>query len=213
MKIDNGPMHLLTRIVLAISLASLLVVVASSVEPRHAEADGAAKVIAHHWDPESGQELIYFEDDDGYFVLIKGSWGEPWVYVDLGKNGNPGNPNPEGTSGGPDINAMIDLAKQHGSPVVLTVDFSSTPLGLLLGEHGKTIDPYYNPAEMTNEFDGLGGGGFDPNGGSFAEQLKKASRGGDDDDDNHSDDPTNGDGLFGDLPGPPELVNPAPLAR
>jgi hypothetical protein len=76
--------------------------------------------------------------------------------------------------------------------------------------------PFHNPADFENEFDGIGGsgGGFDPTAGSIREQLKQAADSGDDDDgDDGSPDPTNGEGLFGELPGPPELVNPAPMTR
>ena len=175
-----------------------------------AEASGA-HLVAHYYNADNGSEVLIYREDDGYmWWLFKMDQDSDWELIDVGYNGNP---NPEDGSGDPpNMDAILDLAKQHGSPVTMVVDFGGTELGLLLGEHGKTIDPYYNPATMTNEFDGLGGG-IDPNGGSATEQLKKAARSGDSDDDDDATDPTNGDGLFGDLPGPPELVNPAPVAR
>jgi hypothetical protein len=75
----------------------------------------------------------------------------------------------------------------------------------------KLDPPDFDPGEG---FAGGGSGWFNPNGGSPAAQLKKhgKKRGDQGDGDDGSSDPTNGDGPFVDLPGPPELVNPSPVA-
>ena len=154
----------------------------------------------YRWNDETFEWLIY---PDGTIIII--DWG---------------NPNPEdGTDEGKDLETILALLKQHGGPANPVVDFLGTPLGVALVEGGKTIIPIHNPAELADLFEDAGGfggnaGGFDPMGGSIQEQLKKAARGGDGDgDDGDGDEPPTGAGFWNDLPGPPDLVNPAPVSR
>jgi len=137
---------------------------------------------------------------------------------------------------------MVQLLKQQGGKIPGPA-FGDTPAGQYLGNKGIGIGPHHNPhgdsgggimpgktspwgdivgfdenGEPIHRNKGGGhvgsGSGLDPNGGSMAGQLKdKAKKGKNGDDDDGSSDPTNGDGLFGGLPAPPEIVNPDPVSR
>lgn len=135
------------------------------------------------------------------------------------------NPNPEGddyTTKG-DKDSLEDLALQNAKIKGIIegkrreLDPKS-PLGKYLTSKGQGLDPVWNPSDVAgkeNEFDsavGNGGFGYDPNGGTLSEQLqKKKNKKGNKDDEGGSngDDPNAPFKPFGDLPGPPELVNPA----
>ena len=139
---------------------------------------------------------------------------------DFGQKGNPGNPTPDSTSSGEkDMDMLIQLLKQHGGPVQRVEAFEGTPLGKKMIASGKGKVPVWNPAEFKareNAYaEAMGvSGGFDPNAGSPASQLKQGI--------NKAGAPKGGSGDKGsterrrqqlglytdDMPGPPAIVYP-----
>lgn len=173
------------------------------------------------WDADSGAAWWLDEDSGKIYrgwIEDHGEWGEIvvyWLYYD------PGNPSPESPSSGEDdLGTRIALLKQRGGAGEVPVDDSKTVLGKELLSRGAGLVPVWNPGDVMNEsYDGAGGvggfPGFDPNGGSFSSQLKNASKHGSSSDDDHGDDPDRPEdgGFWGDdMPGPPDLVNPNPVA-
>ncbi len=149
------------------------------------------------------------------------------------------NPNPDDSSSGMkgDYSSAVPLAKQNselkGIVGGFEYDWARTPIGRHRTGSGNGKIPAHNPNPDDDngastppnplkppDFDpgsGFGGGSsgwFNPNSGSPAGQLKKhgKKRGNQGGGDDSGSDPTGGDGMFGDLPGPPELVNPNPVS-
>jgi hypothetical protein len=129
----------------------------------------------------------------------------------------PGNPGPDDNTTPADLDMLILLAKQHGGALEMTTPWGKTWLGQSLNTKGEGLVPVHNPAGMQEDFGAGGGGGglgFMPNGGSVTQQLKNRSGKGSDDggDGDRPDRPEIGGFWGADMPGPPELVNPAPMA-
>lgn len=174
------------------------------------------------WHDNDGSYIEIWKNDDGsLFIWGHDADGEQWTYT-------PGdNPNPfdETVPSGPtSLEDILELIKKaHGEGLQPDVDFWGNVLGKGMTGRGEGLIPVYNPSEKTYD-DGTGGGtGFDPNGGDFGDQLGHhgspggQSSGGQDKGD-HADDMHGWDpqktGLFeDDMPGPPELINPNPVAR
>ena len=204
--------------VLALAGAGVLIGVAAFVGPNTA----AAAEPGHPgdlviWDADTG-EAIWVDDNGNVYqgwIHDDGKW-EVIVYW----LASPGNPTPDSPSSGEDdLNTRLALLKQQGGAGEVPVDDSKTVLGKELTGRGEGLVPVWNPGDVMNEsYDGMGGvggiPGFDPNGGSFASQLKNAGKHGSDDDDNGDDPDRPEDGGFwgDDMPGPPDLVNPNPVA-
>jgi hypothetical protein len=184
---------------------------------------------------EDGDGILEFVYDDELNLKGMVFYDEYWniYHIEFG------NPNPEDASSGMkgDYDSAVSLAKQNselkGIVGGIEYDWANTPIGRHQTGSGKGKIPAHNPNPSDSEgastpprpleppdFDpgkgsvGGGSGWFDPNGGSPAGQLKKngKKRGNQGDDDDGGSDPTGGDGMFGDLPGPPELVNPDPVS-
>jgi hypothetical protein len=208
------------------AIKNLLIALAIAV----AVTAGASKANAGY------SQYIFHEDGTmtEYVINDKNEIIEIWLYDEDGNiraGGFYDNPNPDDPSSGMkgDYDSAMALAKQNAwmkGVLGEEIDFNQTPLGKHRTGKGQGLLPVHDPSDGYSPgsnappdraeppaFDwggGVAGGGwFDPNGGSPAEQLKKPGNKGGNDDDNDND-PTNGDGFFGDLPGPPELVNPAP---
>ncbi len=137
---------------------------------------------------------------------------------------------------------MINLAKQKGGKFRITPDFAKTPIGKYMTNQGKGLVTVYQPSDdetsggsapprnrpgikpdieaMTTPPGGHPGEiPFEPNSGGPKEHIKKAAKkGGLNKKDSSGGDPdkkagVGQGGFFGDLPGPPELVNPNPVSR
>ncbi len=184
----------------------------------------------HNTPPPVVEKYWEHTDDDGE---VEELWrdtetGQWWLVVTDGRTYTKaifptkcdGDPNPESSSSGPkDLAMQIALAKQRGGGK-LAINVSKTPFGKLLVDQGKGKVPIWNPPDnmmQLNEFAGGGGGGFYfGDGGSFSEQLQqwiKHGGNGGSNDDGDGDDGVHHDKLHHwglDMPGPPELVNPAP---
>lgn len=182
------------------------------------EADDEEALVLQWTDPESDVsylEVFYKDGSKEYFVLI--------------------NPDPtNGTTTPGDESTWGQLAKQKGGHGYLIPVWQDTPLGQFVGDKGP--GNYYHPSDEDGGSGGLspskssffnptdfaeemyagggvaGGNGFDPNGGSVGSQLKGAIRRGNNGDDGDGDSggqPSDGGLWDDDMPGPPELVNPA----
>ena len=186
----------------------------------HDSDDGKTHIVTK--DDEADLWLYWRYNEDGYLEHLE-------VIPDAG------NPNPEdGTTTPGDKETWKALLKQQGGTGYLTPTWQDTPLGTFLAD--QSIGPVHNPGEgddegglspsgisfkdpkdLANEVGGEGAlgnpGGIDGNGGPIGGQIdnllrKKGTNGSDDDDDNGAK-PSDG-GFWGeDMPGPPELVNPA----
>ena len=129
------------------------------------------------------------------------------------------NPNPEDDGRGQTYTpeTVQDAIQKYGGAIDPPEDKWDNPLGVQLTQEGEGYIPVHNPSDFEKGYDD--GAGFtsempfDPNGGDFTEQLKKSGSGSDTSDDDDSDDPDRGEaGLFDEaMPGPPPLVNPAPV--
>ena len=174
------------------------------------------------WHDNDGSYIEIWKNDDGsLFIWGHDADGEQWSYT---VDDNP-NPYDESTTSGPtSVQDIIDLIKKaHGEGLQMDADFWGNVLGKGMTDRGDGLIPVYNPADRTYD-DGTGGGtGFDPNGGGFGDQLGHggtpggqssggAVKGEHEDDDFGTETPKTG--LFEDeMPGPPELINPNPVAR
>ena len=155
------------------------------------------------------------------------------VYKDGSKAYWPDNPNPDSGTTSPGDNEMrMSLLKQAGGLGYLEPSWQKTPLGAALADKGPGhyhnpsddedyggVSPskieFFDPRDVYEEMmtGGVSSGvNLDGNGGSLGGQLEDAIRRGTKGDNDDNDDgarPSDG-GFWGDdLPGPPELVNPA----
>jgi len=224
---EKGKTMILARIISLCCLAALILFISPS------DANAESKRIWAHYDADNDVyiEAWIHDGQDAYYVWKNGSL--KWVFI-------PGNPNPEDgdSSDSGDVESLIRLLEQLAGGGIARPEFWDTPAGQYLGNKGKGIDPYHNPNGDSGGgiVPGTGGGQKDPqenytspakwggmggfdgsgNGGTIGDQLailkQKGKKGNGDDDDGDSD-PTNGDGLFGGLPAPPEIVNPDPVSR
>jgi hypothetical protein len=176
--------------------------VAGLVSVDYAEKDGT---WVEEWVDKDGYHAWFFYVD---YKMVEVEWAPP------------GNPTPDDAGRDPgDLKTKIALAKKRGARIEkIETPFGKSPVGRERLANGEGLEPVYNPPEtgFEGEGDGIGGGGFDPGGGSLQEQLKKRAKhgsgnGGKGDD---GSDLKPGDvGLFDDsMPGPPPLVNPNPVA-
>ncbi len=166
--------------------------------------DGTWTNFYEEKDTKTGESNIWWEVyDEDYNILAEGST----------------NPDPEagGSGGSEDPKEAVKqlLLKGGGGAFRAEVDFWETPFGKQLVEGGNTgsIVPVHNPADITpGDGGGQGGGtgGFDPNGGSIVEQLKKGQKK-QGDDDKSSGDAGSDDHDPGEFALIMDLVNPVPI--
>ncbi|HVO01200.1 MAG TPA: hypothetical protein VMT54_03315 [Candidatus Cybelea sp.] len=187
---------------------------------------GSWHVMPAQADKASGSttlEGVDYGDKDGDWVEFwKDEQDRVWIIVVQNReivdvitpNGDPG-PDDEGRQQG-DFAGAIALLKQRGGPVVLNPTFADSPLGKKLTRAGKGLIPVYNPSDTGFEDGGTGGHGIDPGAGDPEGQLKRLAKHGKGDGgqgDDGSDLKPGDVGLFDDqMPGPPPLVNPNPVA-
>jgi len=176
---------------------------------------------------EMNYRWVHYDSDDN--VIASG-----WINPDPTGDG--------GTEPG-DEKSRLNLLLQKGGPLNMTPAFAKTPLGKLLISKGTGLVPVYQPSDDEGGDPSTGAGGssdldvktelepenfgnwggipYDPSMGPIEEFVKsKLGKGpppetGDDGDGDSSDEKLGTDSgvLFGDLPGPPELVNPDPVTR
>lgn len=197
-------------------------------------AGGAVSAIAggapHVAFAKSGKVGEYLNDDGTVWVVYTDG-KDFWIDV-YDENGNYDHSyildgedvDPDGNSTGSEADSIGDIVNRikksvHGE---VAPNWEDGILGKMMTSHGKGKVPVWNPGDVVAfEADGVGGGGggFDPEGGSFLDQLMNAakhSHGNNGQNDDGSDDGVKpGDvGLWDDaMPGPPPLVNPNPLAH
>ncbi len=195
----------------------------------------ASADISHFKFLEDGDGIIEYVYDDDLNLKERVIYDDDWNILGIWYYGNP---NPEDSSGNMkgDYDSAAALAKQNselkGIVGGFEYDWADTPIGRHRTGSGNGQIPAHNPNPGDSsgastsprplsppDLDpgsgsvGSGNGWFNPNSGSPAGQLKKngKKRGNQGDGDDGGSDPTGGDGMFGDLPGPPELVNPNPV--
>jgi hypothetical protein len=161
---------------------------------------------------DDGDWVEFWSDDEGHRLIFVIEDGETIHYIADGFD----NPNPEEGSGSEEnLDNLQDILKKHGRGLQRLTNLAGTPLGHALLRSGGLIDPYHNPGDVdyedTEGFSAGTGGGITPGNGSPTEQLKRQiAKGGKDEDDDDNDDANTNVGLFNDdMPGPPEIVNPA----
>ncbi len=172
------------------------------------------------WHDQDGSHIEIWEDDNGYlYVWGVEADGENWVYT-FNENPNPDDPSSNDSPLTPEV--IKELLKKYGHEMnAEEEDFWGSFLGHYLSDKGDGIVPVHNPSDLANEYDdGAGGGvggGFDGNGGDFVEQMKRngggTPDGGDDEDRDDYGTEAPKDGMYDDvMVGPPELINPNPVA-
>lgn len=227
------------KFLIALATVAALVFAGGSSNPAMAEVDDLVAWFVH--DDGSYTKLIEkFTNKDG---KIRYKWEHydndenliEWGYV---------NPNPEGDGGTEpgDEKSRLNLALQKGGELIMTAEFTNTPLGKYLIGKGTGLVPVYQPSDDESGGPSTGMTGtslldakdqmetklpagfladipYDPNSGSVQEYfMSKLPKGpppetdtGGDDDGSNDKLGTDAGVLFGDLPGPPELVNPDPV--
>ncbi len=152
---------------------------------------------------DKGQEWYWMTYADGEVIVV--------TFDD-----NP-NPDDDGRGNVYTPESVRDAIRKFGGAIDPPQDKWDNPLGVQLTQQGEGYIPAHNPSDFEKGYDdGTGFTGdmpFDPNGGDFTQQLKKNGGGSETSDDDDSDDPDRGEaGLFDEaMPGPPPLVNPAPV--
>jgi hypothetical protein len=221
--------RLASRRLLAHAACGAILALTLIAAPRPA-AGGGGEVVHAEMDDEGGILVVFYSaDEDLYWYTYFSANGDS----ESEEIGNI-NPNPEdGTTTPGDWDSRLALLKQHGGNGMSGPALEETPLGMHLAGKGKGIGPLHNPSNedapggqspsnsswwsdkdaFEQMMEGAGyphGPGFDGNGGPMGGQirdaLKRGKKGGGGDSGMKR-----SDGGFWDenMPGPPELVNPA----
>ena len=170
---------------------------------------------------DDGETAIEYVNEEGdHYLVFYDEEMKAYDWTDI-----EGDPNPEDGSSGlgnTDKDALNARLKALGGAMERTPEFWLTPIGRDLAEGGVggfTVTdpaPEYDPSAVgydPEEGHGGNGGGWDPMAGSLKDNIRQSAgqSGNDNDDDDDSDPaPVHHGETF---PGPPELVNPVPIAR
>jgi len=209
----RGAAHL-KRAVVATAISAFFgaLAIASFGSPTSAHAD--EHIIEYH--NEDGSVMEFYKDDNGnYWAWITWANGDQTSYT-FDDNPNPEDPNSD--SGAMTPEKLKELIKKYaGEMSEYEEEFWSSFFGKYLADKDLGIVPVHNPSPIGYEFEGAGGGGFDPNGGDILDQLGTPPGDPRDPNEGHEDedkDPahTSTGGMYeDDMPGPPELINPNPV--
>lgn len=176
----------------------------------------------HDYESNTSHAVIEGYDDENdysvFWYVVKEADGTKYYQV----IDEVGNPNPDDSAVGSSatteelVEEIEELAKQLGGET-WEEDFWKSPAGLQFIQGGDGPVPVTDPwdfGSLTESYDGLdagGAGGFDLNGDSLVEQLKRQGTSSGDDDDEEGGDTPPPDGSRGlDYPADPALVNPVP---
>lgn len=227
------------RFLIALAFAGAFVITAGISDPAVAGYTVTGVKVFNYDDGTVGVMTLVTNDKTGQQGVL---WTLIYAdgHYDQGKIVLKGNPNPEGDdTDSVDVKELAKHLKQKGGPLKMITAFEKTKVGKHLTGKGKGLGPVSQPGvggdsgpstganpddlfgnkDLFPENNGggkVGGIPFEPNSGGPKEFVhKNKGKKGKKDESSHADKKTGiGQGaFFGNLPGPPELVNPNPVAR
>jgi hypothetical protein len=172
---------------------------------------GATKV-GELLDDESGDVFELWDNEDGTFTVIVHRADGTGSVFEIGKRGNPGPDDPDGSVAAPDLE---DWIRKHYKGTLGKGVRTNNPLSLKRSGQGKGLAPRWNPPETVRDAGGTGGtDGTPKDAGWIKDQARRGTGGEDDDEDDQGSsglEERPGIGETGSVQ--PERVNPVPFLK
>ena len=172
---------------------------------------GATKV-GELLDDESGDVFELWDNEDGTFTVIVHRADGTGSVFEIGKRGNPGPDDPDGSVAAPDLE---DWIRKHYKGTLGKGVQTNNPLSLKRSGQGKGLAPRWNPPETVRDAGGSGGtDGTPKDAGWIKDQARRGTGGEDDDEDDQGSsglEERPGIGETGSVQ--PERVNPVPSLK